>query len=93
VLALVIWNGTLLAVCAVAARALWRDPRRRPPELGPIVVLLALAFAVHLPFSAQPRMLFPLVPLLIWVCAHALGGGAPGGGAPGPRPKRLLGPR
>lgn len=49
-------------------------PRRRalPPEAGVFALLAATAFAVHALVSAYPRMLAPIVPLLVWLTVLAL---------------------
>lgn len=59
---------TLLA--AAAASALWwtmRGRRLLPPEAAPFAVFALLGVAIHLPVSAEPRMLLPLVPLPLWL--------------------------
>jgi 4-amino-4-deoxy-L-arabinose transferase-like glycosyltransferase len=49
-------------------------PRRRalPPETGVFALLGATAFALHALVSAYPRMLTPIVPLLVWLTVLAL---------------------
>jgi hypothetical protein len=38
----------------------------------PFLVFGALAFALHLLPSAEPRMIIPVIPVLVWLIAHAL---------------------
>lgn len=67
-----LFNGSLLVATAWAARVLWRRRTHLPPETRPIALFAALAIAVHLPPSASPRMLLPIVPALIWLVALAV---------------------
>ena len=67
----VLFNGSLVVATAWATRALWRGRRVLPPETAPIALFAAMAIAVHLPPSASPRMLLPIVPELIWLVALA----------------------
>jgi hypothetical protein len=69
---LVLVNGALLAGLAAAARPLLRARRSLPPETVPFLTFAALAFVVHLFPSAEPRMLVPFLPVLIWLIAHGL---------------------
>ena len=65
----VLFNAPLLAAVVWAAAVLWR--RRRVPGTLAIAAFGALGLAVHLPPSASPRMLLPLVPVLLWLVAQA----------------------
>ncbi len=67
----VCFNGLLLAAVGWAAAVLWRRRRLAPPETLPIALFAALGIAVHLPPSASPRMLLPLVPALLWLVVQA----------------------
>ena len=69
----VVCNTLLLAGVAWAAAVLWRERRRRAiaPETIPIALFAALAIAVHLPPSASPRMLLPVVPALLFLVIQA----------------------
>jgi hypothetical protein len=78
-------NGTVLAGVAWACVALWRRRRSLPAEAVPFATFAALAVAVHLPPSASPRMLIPVVPVLIWFVAQAAAG-APSRPPAGPSP-------
>lgn len=69
---LAVINGALLAGLAAAVRPLLRGHRSLPPETVPCLMFGALAFAVHLFPSAEPRMLVPFLPVLIWLIAHGL---------------------
>jgi 4-amino-4-deoxy-L-arabinose transferase-like glycosyltransferase len=70
---LVVFNGALVLGLACAARSLLRRRRSHalPPETLPFALLAVLAIAVHVPPSASPRMLLPVVPLLVWFLAQA----------------------
>jgi 4-amino-4-deoxy-L-arabinose transferase-like glycosyltransferase len=85
--ALILCNGALLLGLGWAAPRLWRARGRGvlPPETVPFALLAALAVAIHLPPSASPRMLLPVVPLLVWLVAHA-GHARADAPAPGSRP-------
>ena len=85
---LVVFNGALLLALAAAARALWRRRGTLPPETGAFALFAALAIAVHLPPSASPRMLFPVVPILVWLVAVGLSRRDAGTGAADGRPER-----
>jgi 4-amino-4-deoxy-L-arabinose transferase-like glycosyltransferase len=67
----VLFNTLLLAALAWAARALWRRRGDLPAETAPIAAFAALAIGAHLPASASPRMLLPVVPALLWLVASA----------------------
>jgi hypothetical protein len=81
----VLFNSLLLAGTAWAAVVLWRARGALAPETAPIALFAALGVAVHLPPSASPRMLLPVVPALVWLAAEAWrlrrGGGQPAGPA------------
>lgn len=66
-----VFNGLLLAAVAGATVRLRRRPRSLPPEASAFALLAALGVLVHLPAPASPRMLLPVVPLLLWFVAHA----------------------
>ncbi|HVL95660.1 MAG TPA: hypothetical protein VM266_07345 [Solirubrobacteraceae bacterium] len=67
-------NALLLAALLWGAPRLWRRRRSLPPETAPLLVFAALAIAVHLPPAATPRMLLPVVPVLVWLVAEAARG-------------------
>ncbi|HEV2753303.1 MAG TPA: hypothetical protein VGV36_05645, partial [Solirubrobacteraceae bacterium] len=67
----VVFNGALLAGAVWAGRRLWRRRGVLPPETLSFALFAALGLGVHLPPSAQPRMLLPLVPVLGWLIAVA----------------------
>jgi hypothetical protein len=69
---LVIFNSALIGGLAAAAVYLRRSRRSLPPEATPFLWFAALAIAIHLFPSAEPRFLIPLIPVPIWVMAHAL---------------------
>jgi hypothetical protein len=66
----------LLAVAAQGAKRLRLNRRALPRryELVPFTLLLGLGFAIHLLPTADPRMLMPLIPILVWVAAHGWDG-------------------
>jgi hypothetical protein len=70
-------NGTLLAGVAWACPVLWRRRRSLPAEAVPFMAFAALAVVVHLPPSASPRMLIPVVPVLVWLVAQGAAAAAP----------------
>jgi 4-amino-4-deoxy-L-arabinose transferase-like glycosyltransferase len=49
-------------------------PRRRalPPETAPFAVMAAAAFGLHALVASYPRMLAPIVPLVVWLMVLAL---------------------
>lgn len=65
-------NALLLG--AVALTVFLLVPRRRalPPETGAFVVLALAAFGLHALVSAYPRMLAPIIPLVVWLVVLAL---------------------
>ena len=68
----VVFNGALLLALAWASLRLWRRRRRAwPPETIPFAIFALLSIGVHLFASAQPRMLTPVVPVLLWLVAIA----------------------
>jgi hypothetical protein len=69
---LVAFNGTLLAALGAAVAKVVRARQSLPPEAVPFLLFAGLAFAIHLLTSAEPRMLIPIVPALVWLIAHAL---------------------
>ncbi|MGH3008307.1 MAG: ArnT family glycosyltransferase [Gaiellaceae bacterium] len=59
-------NVLLLGLLAVALGVAVRM-RRRGTELLPVAVLVALAFAVHVPLAAYARFVIPLAPAAAWL--------------------------
>jgi hypothetical protein len=70
--ALIAFNGTLLTAVGAAVAKVLRARQSLPPEAVPFLLFAGLAFAIHLLTSAEPRMLIPIVPALVWLVAHAL---------------------
>jgi hypothetical protein len=64
-------NGILVLLVAASALILGRRRRVLPVEAWPILVFGAVAFSFHALVSAYPRMLFPLVPVGIWLATTA----------------------
>jgi hypothetical protein len=69
--AYVLVNSLLLAGLAWSAVRQGRG-RPAPPEAAPIAVFAAVAIVVHLPPSASPRMLLPVIPALMWLVAQGV---------------------
>lgn len=59
-------NMLLLFAFSASVCVLWLRRRRLPAEVEPFFVLLLFGVAIQSLLSAYPRMLAPLVPLLIW---------------------------
>jgi hypothetical protein len=68
----VLFNSLLLVAVGWSAVLLWHRRSLVPPETAPIALFAAIAIAVHLPPSASPRMLLPVVPPLMWIVAQAV---------------------
>jgi hypothetical protein len=66
-----IFNGPLLLASAWAAATLIRNRGRLAPETFPIAAFAGIGLLLHLFPSADPRMLLPLVPALVWLIAQA----------------------
>ncbi len=66
-------NMLLLSLLAIALVVAIRVRRRLGPEIIPIAVFAALAFAVHLPVAAYARFFIPLVPVLLWLVVAVIG--------------------
>lgn len=69
----VVFNLGLLLAVAWAVFLLRRRRVVAPPQTGPVVVFALVTIAVHLPASASPRMLLPVVPALFWLAARSSG--------------------
>ncbi len=72
VVGLVVFNTALLGGLTAAMVSLRRRRRSLPPEATPFLWFAVLAVGVHLFPSAEPRFLIPLIPVPIWLMAHAL---------------------
>lgn len=68
---LVVFNGTLLAGMTASVVAIARGRLPVPPETGPFLLFAALALAVHVFPSSEPRMLLPILPVGIWLAGQA----------------------
>jgi 4-amino-4-deoxy-L-arabinose transferase-like glycosyltransferase len=65
-------NALLVAGAVFAAVVLTPRRRRLPAETGPYALVALVAIAVHLLLSAYPRMLAPVVPLVVWLATLAV---------------------
>jgi len=73
------WNDVfyaapnLLVAIVVVVSALVLVPRRRllPPETGPFLLIAGAGFLLHAALAAYPRMLAPLMPLVVWFAVLA----------------------
>ena len=63
----------VLVAIAVVLSAIVLVPRRRllPPETGPFLLLGGAAFLLHAALAAYPRMLAPIIPLVVWFAVLA----------------------
>ena len=64
-------NALLLGAAVFCALVLVRRRRGLPPETGVFALLAATAFGLHALVAAYPRMLAPIVPLLVWLTVLA----------------------
>jgi hypothetical protein len=69
---LVAFNALLFGGFVAGARRLLRAGRSLPRETVPFVLFAALAFAIHLLPSSEPRMLLPVIPVLVWLSVQTL---------------------
>jgi hypothetical protein len=60
-------NAILIGLLAIAAFVAVKVRRRLGPEILPIAVFMALAFAVHVPAAAYGRFLIPQIPVAAWL--------------------------
>lgn len=65
-------NAILLGAVVLCLVVLVPRRRRLPAEAGVFAVLAAAAFGLHALVSAYPRMLAPIVPLVVWLTVLAL---------------------
>ena len=73
IVGMILINGALLGAVVAATRSLARARSALPLETLPFVLFATVAFLVHLVPTAEPRMLVPIIPVLIWVVAQAFG--------------------
>jgi hypothetical protein len=66
----IVVNGALLGGLIAAAASLKRRRPSLPREAAPFLLFAAVAFAVHVFPTAEPRMLLPLIPVPIWLIAQ-----------------------
>lgn len=74
-------NGTLLGGLLATGRRLMRARASLPRESAAFSLFAAVGFAVHLLPTAEPRLVIPLVPVVIWLIAVAFSGGLAHGDA------------
>ncbi len=61
----------LLGVLVWALARTWPHRRRLPRTAAPFAAFAVAGFLIHLAPSAEPRLVMPLVPLLVWLALHA----------------------
>jgi 4-amino-4-deoxy-L-arabinose transferase-like glycosyltransferase len=66
-------NALLLGALALCAPLLLRRRHELPPEALPFAAFAVVAFSFHLLLSADPRMLLPVVPPVLWLICVAVG--------------------
>ena len=66
-------NALLLGAFALCAPLLIRRRQELPPEALPFAAFAVVSVVFHLLLSADPRMLVPVIPPVIWMVAVALG--------------------
>jgi 4-amino-4-deoxy-L-arabinose transferase-like glycosyltransferase len=64
-------NAILLGAAVFCVLVLLPRRRALPLEAGPFALLATTAFGLHALVSAYPRMLAPIVPLLVWLTVLA----------------------
>ncbi len=62
-------NALLLGAVLLALIVAARVPASLPPATAPFAIFAVTAFGLHALVSAYPRMLFPIVPVLVWFAA------------------------
>lgn len=65
-------NALLLGAVLFAVVVAVRVRSSLPPPTVPFAILALVAFALHALVSAYPRMLFPIVPVLVWFSATTI---------------------
>ena len=65
-------NAILLGAAVFCAFVLLPRRRALPPQTGVFALLAGTAFGLHALVSAYPRMLAPMVPLLVWLTVLSL---------------------
>jgi hypothetical protein len=66
-------NALLLGALALSLPVLVRRRRELPPEATPFAAFAAVTVAFHVLLSADPRMLLPVVPAVLWIISVAIG--------------------
>jgi 4-amino-4-deoxy-L-arabinose transferase-like glycosyltransferase len=65
-------NALLLGAVVLSLAILLPRRRTLPPEIGPFAVLGVVAFGLHVLVASYPRMLAPIVPIVVWLATLAL---------------------
>jgi hypothetical protein len=68
----VVPNALLLGAVLLAAVVAVRVRGSLPPPTAPFAIFALAAFGLHALVSAYPRMLFPIVPVLVWFVATTI---------------------
>jgi 4-amino-4-deoxy-L-arabinose transferase-like glycosyltransferase len=65
-------NAVLLGAILFAGFVALRVRRALPPPAAPFAIFAGVSFGLHASLSAYPRMLMPIVPVIVWFAAVAI---------------------
>ncbi len=65
-------NAVVLAAIVFSALVLLRRGSTLPPEAAPFALIGGVALTLHLLVSTYPRMLTPIVPIVVWLTTLAI---------------------
>lgn len=71
IVVLIVINGSIAAALIAAGRRLRRLRGAFPREMVPFLVFGTVALAIHLPPTAEPRMVVPIMPIPLWLIGYA----------------------
>jgi hypothetical protein len=75
-------NALVLGAIVLSVALLARRRHDLPPETLPFALLAGSTLGLHAFVASYPRMLIPVVPIVIWLCLLALSRNLSGGGQP-----------